>query len=95
MLWIPTFCAACGQTDIARVQAAGEAVGEARAEQVLPDLPADCRRQSRSGVQAGDRLDVAVLKTDTALDRQNARTLRCAEWYDQLQAGVQAQDGPQ
>jgi hypothetical protein len=59
-------------------------VVEARAEQVLPDLPADCRRQSRSGVQAGDRLDVAVLKTDAALDRQNARTLRCAEWYDQL-----------
>lgn len=79
---------ACGQTDIARVQAAGEAVGEARAEQVLPDLPEDCRRMSHSGVREGDRLDVAVLKADAALARQHARTTRCADWYDQLQAGL-------
>lgn len=94
MLWIPVFLIACGQTDIARIQAAGKAVGEARAEQVLPDLPEDCRRQSYSGVGKGDRLDVAVLKADAALARQNARTTRCADWYDQLQAGLQ-QDGPQ
>ncbi len=94
MLWIPTFCAACGQTDSARIQAAGAAVGGARAEQVLPDLPEDCRRLSYSGVRAGDRLDVAVLKADAALARQNARTARCADWYDQLQAGLQ-QGGPQ
>lgn len=93
-LWIPVFLNACGQTDIARIQAAGEAVGEARAEQVLPDLPEDCRRLSYSGVRAGDRLDVAVLKADGALARQNARTTRCADWYDQLQAGLQL-DGPQ
>lgn len=85
---------ACGQTDIARIQAAGEVVGEARAEQVLPDLPEDCRRLSYSGLRKGDRLDVAVLKADAALARQNARTTRCADWYDQLQAGLQ-QDGPQ
>lgn len=85
---------ACGQTESARIQAAGEAVGEARAEQVLPDLPEDCRRLSYSGVREGDRLDVAVLKADAALSRQNARTTRCADWYDQLQAGLQ-QDGPQ
>jgi len=70
------------------------AVGEARAEQVLPDLPEDCRRLSYSGVRKGDRLDVAVLKADAALARQNARTMRCADWYDQLHAGLQ-QDGPQ
>ena len=85
---------ACGQTDIARIQAAGEAVGKVRAEQVLPDLPEDCRRLSYSGVREGDRLDVAVLKADGALARQNARTARCADWYDQLQAGLQ-HDGPQ
>lgn len=93
-MWIPVFLSACGQTDGARIQAAGEAVGEARAEQVLPDLPDDCRRLSYSGVRAGDRLDVAVLKTDAALARQNARTSRCADWYDQLKAGLQ-HDGPQ
>ena len=85
---------ACGQTDIARLQSAGEAVGEARAEQMLPDLPEDCRRLSYSRVRMGDRLDVAVLKADSALARQNARTTRCADWYDQLQAVLQ-QDGPQ
>lgn len=93
-MWIPVFLSACGQTDIARIQAAGEAVGEARAEQVLPDRPEDCARLSYSGVRAGDRLDVAVLKTDAALARQNARTARCAEWYDQIQAGLR-QDRPQ
>lgn len=79
---------ACGQTDIARIQAAGEAVGETRAEQVLPDLPEDCRRLSYSGVREGDRLDVAVLKAGAALTRQNARTARCADWYDQLRASL-------
>ncbi|WHP69104.1 hypothetical protein [Phaeobacter inhibens] len=93
-LWIPVFLSACWQTDIARIQAAGEAVGEARAEQVLPELPEDCRRQSRSGVRVGDRLDVAVLKVDAALSGQNARTSRCANWYDHLRAGLR-QDGPQ
>lgn len=82
MLLIPIFCAACSQTDLARVQSAGQDVGEARAADVWRNLPDDCRRLSRSGVRAGDRLDVAVLKADAALSRQNARTLRCAEWYD-------------
>lgn len=68
------------------MRAAGAASGEVRAERSLPSLPEDCRRLSRSGVQEGDRLDVAVLKADAALDRQNARTARCAGWYDQLQA---------
>ena len=88
-MWIPVFLSACGQTDTARIQAAAEATGAARAEALLPDYPDDCRRLSYSGVRAGDRLDVAVLKADAALTRQNARTARCADWYDQLQAALQ------
>lgn len=85
-LLIPIFLAACGQTDLERIDAAAQAVGEARAADVWPELPADCRRTSRSGIQQGDRLDVAVLKADEALARQNARTVRCAGWYDQQRA---------
>lgn len=82
VLWIPIFLASRGQTDRTRIEAAAQAVGEARAAGLWPDLPADCRRTSRSGIEQGDRLDVAVLKADEALARQNARTLRCADWYD-------------
>ncbi|WP_165937725.1 hypothetical protein [Antarcticimicrobium sediminis] len=49
---------------------------------------------SHSDVRTGDRLDVAVLKSDAALARQNARTVRCADWYDHLQEGLST-DGPQ
>ena len=87
-LWMPIFCAACGQTDLERVQSAGGAIGLARADRVLPDLPSDCRLFARGGVREGDRLDVALLKVDSALSRQNARTARCADWYDQIQAGI-------
>ena len=48
----------------------------------LPPYPEDCRLTSTAGVEEGERLDVAVLKYDNALSRQNARTAYCAEWYD-------------
>ncbi len=48
----------------------------------LPPYPEDCRMTSTAGVDEGERLDVAVLKYDHALGRQNARTSRCAKWYD-------------
>ncbi len=44
-------------------------------------MPADCRSQETAGIELGERLDVAVLKYDAALARQNARVARCAEWY--------------
>lgn len=90
MLLIPIFLVACGQTDRERIDAAAQAVGEARAAYVWPKLPSDCRRTSRSGIRQGDRLDVAVMKADQALSRQNARTRRCADWYDQQRADAAA-----
>jgi hypothetical protein len=79
----------CARTDLDRVQNAGAVIGRERAADApLPELPPDCRRQSRSGVVDGDRLDVALLKTDAALARQNARTRDCAAWYDELRAGL-------
>ena len=91
------FLTACEGID-ARLGAAATAQGELEATRLLPDLPPDCRQISRSGVQRGDRLDTALLKTDAALARQNARTGRCADWYDEIQAGFagdQEAPGPQ
>ncbi len=51
---------------------------------VLPILPDDCAKTARSGVRAGERLDVALIRTDQALSRQNARTRRCAAWYNKV-----------
>ncbi|WP_152912457.1 hypothetical protein [Candidatus Rhodobacter oscarellae] len=65
-------------------------MGEARAAAIWPEYPDDCRRTSRGGITEGDRLDVAVLKLDEALSRQNARTRRCADWYDQQRTDASA-----
>ena len=70
-----------------RLDAAATVQGELEASRTLPDLHADCERVSRSSVERGDRLDTALLKTDAALARQNARTRRCAEWYAEVQEG--------
>lgn len=50
----------------------------------LPDLPDDCRKREASGVREGDRLDVALVKAERALARQNARTGRCAALWDDV-----------
>ena len=81
------------QTDKDRALGAGVALGLAQAVP-LPELPADCRRKERSGVKAGDPLDTALIKTDNALGRANARVTRCAGWYDDYKAGLLKGDAP-
>lgn len=82
------FLSGCGNDFAARLGAAeaekakADLVEEALLVGELPDLPPDCRRKDRSGVEVGDRLDVAWLKAERALDRQNARGGRCAAFYD-------------
>ena len=58
----------------------------ALAADALPDLPADCRKREASGVQEGDRLDLALLKAERAIGRGNARIGRCAAFYDEVKA---------
>jgi hypothetical protein len=96
VLLMATFLSACDRTD-AHLQAVGADAGVRAAERTLPDFPHDCRSHSRAGVKQGDRLDVALLKFDAALSRQNGRTTRCGEWYDSLRRGLQARspDGVQ
>ncbi len=83
------FIAGCAHDDrmgaAARAGAEAGLVGQAiAATSGLPELPPDCRLAERSGVDEGDRLDVALVKTDAALGRANARVGRCARWYADL-----------
>ncbi len=84
--------AGCAGTD-----RAAEVRGQLEATRILPDLPGHCRRLIRSGVRAGERLDIALLKTDAALAQQHKHTRICAEWYDELRDGFardKAYQGP-
>lgn len=78
--------------DSARRQAEAKVVDEAikttveAARVTLPPYPTDCRRQERSGAVIGERQDALILKQDAALDRQNQRVARCADWYDKIRA---------
>lgn len=72
---------------------AGQVDAALAAARHLPDLPADCREEERSGVTLSDRLDVAVLRGDQALTRANQRVRRCAGWHDDLRASRIASGG--
>jgi hypothetical protein len=54
----------------------------------LPEYPEDCRRTYRSGVNEGDRLDAALVKTDRALSRANSQIRVCAGWYDEVKTNI-------
>tara|TARA_R110002020_G_scaffold467027_4_gene690229 strand:+ start:39219 stop:39503 length:285 start_codon:yes stop_codon:yes gene_type:complete len=61
---------------------------ERRIGRTLPEYPDPCRREHRSGVAEGDRLDAALVKTDRALARANGQIRECAGWYDDLRKGI-------
>lgn len=84
-LWL-TGCASLADRlgEAERDRARADLVGEALDVAALPELPADCRRREASGVRIGDRLDVALLKSERALGRSNDRVMRCAVFYDQV-----------
>lgn len=88
VLSIAIFLAGCGTINKA-ILAAGKQTGEVEASKTLADYPDDCRKTSRSGVRDGERLDAALLRTDQALSNQNNRTVRCAEWYDELKSNIE------
>lgn len=79
-LWTTSLLASCTTAEDKALEAAGK-IGEVEARRKLPEHPRDCKRTERSGVAKGDRQDVALIKTDRALGRQNARLRRCAQWY--------------
>jgi hypothetical protein len=61
---------------------AGQVAGALAATRDMPSMPAYCHQKSLSGVEDGDRLDVALVKTDAALTRANDRSRFCWQWYE-------------
>jgi hypothetical protein len=88
---IVAFCSlilltACATVDD-RLRDAATQAGQAEASKELPGYPDDCRRKETSGVRVGEPLDVALIRTDQALGRANARVRRCGQWNDEIKTG--------
>lgn len=80
------FLSACATND-ERLRTAATLSAHVEASKELPGYPEDCRRKEASGVRIGEPLDVALLRTDQALGRANARVMRCGRWYDEIKLG--------
>jgi len=86
VLFTLTLLSACETADD-QLTLAARKTGLTAATSHLPDYPENCRKRERSGVRPGEPLDVALLRTDKALGRANARVARCGRWYDTLKSG--------
>lgn len=54
----------------------------------LPEYPADCRKhEPHASIKAGDEARAVIVAERSALNRANARTDRCAAFYDSTRAG--------
>lgn len=68
-----------------------ELIEQAKALRQLPDAPAVCGIRVKTGVVAGDRLDVIALKQDAALTKANDRIVNCAAFWTKIKASREAQ----
>lgn len=69
----------------------GAEQGRTAAGVTLPDLPPDCRKQEpHAALSVGAEVRLALRAERRAVDRQNARTGRCAAFYDTTKAGLEA-----
>lgn len=77
-----------------RLEAAAARQGVAKADTLLPDMPADCRKEEpHTALYAGKEALVALRQEFGALDRANARIRRCngrGGFYDELKTGLEA-----
>lgn len=65
------------------LHAAAEQTGRAQAERQLPAYPDDCRKkEDHAPLIDGAEVRSVLRRERQALERQNARTDRCAEFYD-------------
>lgn len=71
------------------LHAAAEQTGRAQAERQLPAYPDDCRKkEDHAPLIDGAEVRSVLRRERQALERQNARTDRCAEFYDGVAGGV-------
>lgn len=77
-----TLISSCANLD-KRLNAAAETTGTVKAGVNLPPLPDDCRSiEPHAALSAGVELRSVLKRERGALDRANARTGRCAGFYD-------------
>ena len=77
---------ACDQTQD-RIDDIGVAKAQLLATRKLPQLPIYCDEQEVVELRAGERLDSGLMKAYAAVNRANARTRHCSEWYSALREG--------
>lgn len=77
-----TLTSSCATVE-GRLSTAAMTKGTIEAGVSMPDLPEDCRRQEpHADVTAGVEARSVLMRERSALDRQNARGGRCADFYD-------------
>ena len=70
------------------LQEAAQQQGQALADKSLPAYPDDCRtKESHAPLSDGFEIRSILKRERQALARQNARTDRCADFYDGLAGG--------
>ncbi|APY13147.1 hypothetical protein BKD02_01490 [Brucella sp. 09RB8910] len=80
-------CSSCASDR--RLQEAAEQQGWAQAGIVPADYPDDCReKEPHAPLIEGAEVRSILKRERAALDRQNARTDRCAEFYDSWARGL-------
>lgn len=73
----------CQTTDKASIRKSATVIGQIRAGVNLPELPADCRvKEMHVVVRKGAVLQSIIVRERAQLNRQNARTDRCNDFYD-------------
>ena len=76
----------CGTVE-KRLSEASTTQGKSQAGVVLPDWPDDCRKtEAHAAVTEGAEVRSILIRERGQLDKQNARTVRCAAYYDDLQS---------
>lgn len=72
----------CGNLE-KRLNTAATTTGTVKAAVTLPALPDDCRAsEAHATLTVGAELRSILKRERSALDRANARTGRCADFYD-------------
>ncbi|MGH6775876.1 hypothetical protein [Brucella tritici] len=80
-------CSSCASDRL--LQEAAEQQGKAQARIVLAEYPDDCReKEAHAPLIEGAEVRSILKREQAALDRQNARTDRCAEFYDSWARGL-------
>lgn len=81
-----TLIASCSTVE-RRLTVAATTKGTVEAGANLPDQPTDCRKKEpHAEVKAGAEARSVLIRERAALDRQNARTGRCVDFYDDIRS---------